>query len=145
MKPSLKNMPKLKLVELLRRRKMSLRQLLDEFGITTYDGLLARCHRLGVMPPDESEFKLAMPNTQVNNPSEGVVVFDLLDRTELHQILKEQQVHDDIHDTYPPIMYGPGCVDDFQLVPKLSQLEVEPSAEPTEPTQKKLRKKKEVS
>lgn len=110
-------MPKLKLVELLRRRKMSLRQLLDEFGITTYDGLLARCNRLGVMPPEELEFKQAMPqNILVNNPSEGVVVSDLVD----------------FFPPEPEDVVTTGDSDNSAILP-----------EPTEHSQKKLRKKKE--
>lgn len=76
MKVPVKNMPRLKLTDLLRRRKMSLRQLLDEFGITTFEGLLIRCDRMGVTPPEKSEFKLAYPVKPVNSPQEGVVVLE---------------------------------------------------------------------
>ena len=71
-----KNLPRLKLSDLLRRRKMTLRQLLDEFGITTYDSLIERCNRMGVAPPTENEFSVVAPSP-VNNPSEGVFVIEI--------------------------------------------------------------------
>ena len=71
-----KNLPRLKLSDLLRRRKMTLRQLLDEFGITTYDSLIERCNRMGVAPPTENEFLVVAPSP-VNNPSEGVFVIEI--------------------------------------------------------------------
>ena len=68
-----KNVPRLKLGDLLRRRKMSLKTFMDEFGVTTYEALTFRCKRLGVQAPEESEFKaLNMP--MVSDPSEGVIV-----------------------------------------------------------------------
>lgn len=83
-----KNLPRLKLSNLLRRRKMTLRQLLDEFGITTYDSLIERCNRMGVAPPDENEF-LAVAPVPVNNPSEGVFVIEIVATEE--QIQQQQQ------------------------------------------------------
>lgn len=77
MKIRINNMPKLRLVDLLKRRKMTLRQLLDEFGITTYEGLLIRCTRMGVLPPDEPEFDdVFTVKHVVNNPTEGIVVLE---------------------------------------------------------------------
>jgi hypothetical protein len=79
MKITLNNMPTLKLAALLKRRKMTLKQLLNEFGITTFDALVNRCQRMGVVPPSLDEFNAASGNTNeslptVNNPSEGIVV-----------------------------------------------------------------------
>src|SRR5689334_11677525 len=76
MRVVVKNMPKLKLSDLLRRRKMTLRALLDEFGITTYEGLVIRCDRMGCAAPSEAEFKVAYPVGPVNSPTEGVVVLE---------------------------------------------------------------------
>lgn len=55
---------------------MTLRQLLDEFGITTYDSLIERCNRMGVAPPTEDEFLVVAPSP-VNNPPEGVFVIEV--------------------------------------------------------------------
>ncbi len=71
-----KNMPRLGLNDLLRRRKMTLQQLLTSFGITTYTGLVNHCDRIGVLAPSEGDFKAASPSVPVNNPQEGVVVVE---------------------------------------------------------------------
>lgn len=77
MKVTIKNLPKLSLKDVLRRRKMTLRNHLDEFGITTYDGLMNRCNRVGILPPTKEEFLEAYPDEPVNNPQEGIVVLDV--------------------------------------------------------------------
>jgi len=77
MKINVKNMPKINLNDLLRRRKMTLIQFLNEFGITTYEALLSRCERIGVNPPDLEEFTTIFQSTNVtNNPQDGVVVIE---------------------------------------------------------------------
>lgn len=70
-----KNQPRLKLSDLLRRRKMHLKQMLDERGITAYETLAIWCHRIGVVPPTEAEFREVMP-VRINSPQEGVVVLE---------------------------------------------------------------------
>lgn len=74
---TLKNQPRLRLADLLRRRRMQLQQFLAEFGITTYEGLCERCRRMGVAPPELQDFEAVIPPTaKVNNPTEGVVVLE---------------------------------------------------------------------
>lgn len=68
--------PKLKLTDLLRRRKMTLKQLLDEYGITTYSSLTIRCDRMGVLPPTHDEFTNVVGTIVVSSPTEGVVVLE---------------------------------------------------------------------
>jgi hypothetical protein len=75
MKFKIQNEPRLKLTDLLKRRKMTLKQFIDEFGITTYDGLINRCVRMGVAAPDEADFK-PLVSVIVNNPVEGIVVIE---------------------------------------------------------------------
>jgi hypothetical protein len=77
MKVKLKNMPRLKLQDLLRRRKTNLRDFVNTFGIVTYDALKIRCDWLGVTPPSIEEFD-ALGVTVVNVPSDGVIVVDPL-------------------------------------------------------------------
>lgn len=67
---------RLKLHDLLKRRRMGLKQFIDEYGISTYEGLVNRCDRMGVAPPSEADFKEAFPSPPVNNPIEGVVVVE---------------------------------------------------------------------
>ena len=55
---------------------MGLKQFIDEYGISTYEGLMNRCDRMGVASPSEADFKEAFPSPPVNNPIEGVVVVE---------------------------------------------------------------------
>lgn len=59
---------------------MTLKHFLHEFGITTYEGFLNRCERMGVTPSDEDEFRECFPDElpTVNNPLEGIVVIEPL-------------------------------------------------------------------
>ncbi len=72
-----KNLPKLSLLNLLKRRKSNLALFLKESGIVTYETLKTRCDSLGVETPSPEEFKEVtghngVPN--VSSPTEGVVV-----------------------------------------------------------------------
>lgn len=69
------NVSSLKLTELLRRRRTTLRQYIFEFGVTTYETLCEKCERIGVLPPTKEEFFEASPPV-VNSPAEGVVVLE---------------------------------------------------------------------
>lgn len=73
----LKNQPKLQLADLLKRRKMTLLQFVTEHAITTYEGLCARCERMGVAAPDEEAYGIGVPfPVVVNSPQEGVIVIE---------------------------------------------------------------------
>lgn len=135
---TLKNMPRLKLADLLRRRKMTLRQLLDEFGITTYNGLCIRCERMGCAAPPEEDFKAAYPTGPVNSPQEGVVVLEpppVVDDITGRQIDPEAPAVPEVRVITEPA---------GQLLPN-DVVNGEPVEEPTAPPQKKPRKKKEVA
>lgn len=74
-----KNLPKLTLVNLLRRRKTDLKQFLEDSGIVAYESLKIRCSSLGVSPPTPEEFKEAGGGAEVpvvSSPTEGVVVVE---------------------------------------------------------------------
>src|SRR5262245_42644452 len=88
MNVKLKNLPKLRLGDLLRRRKMTLKQFLDESGVHSYGGLVERCHSIGVLPPDEAENHVAQP-VMVSSPQDGVVVLEppaVIDEITGHEI-----------------------------------------------------------
>jgi len=75
----LKNQPRLRLTDVLRRRRSSLKSLLDERGISTYAALEIYCDRLGVTVPRREECHAAFPtspNGLVNSPQEGVIVLN---------------------------------------------------------------------
>jgi hypothetical protein len=70
-----KHQPRLKLSDLLRRRKTTLKQMLLDRGITAYGTLVIWCDRIGVLPPTEEEFHEVVP-VPVNSAQEGVVVLE---------------------------------------------------------------------
>lgn len=67
---------KVTLVNLLRRKKTTLKRYLEENGIVTYELLASRCNSMGALPPSEAEFKAAQGTTkyEVSSPTEGIVV-----------------------------------------------------------------------
>jgi len=67
---------KVNLTDILRRRKKSLQQFLDETGIVTYELLKERCRSMGVSPPCEEQFLNVMGRgmPEVSSPAEGVIV-----------------------------------------------------------------------
>lgn len=75
MNTEIKNLPRLRLADLLRRRKMRLERFLDESGIHSYGGLVAKCKKIGVQPPTETEYRSVRP-IQVSSQQDGVVVLD---------------------------------------------------------------------
>ena len=71
----LRNTSRLRLTDMLRKRKMTLKMFVDELGITTHESLIARCNRMGVEAPSVEEFsKLGI--AIVTNPTEGVIVLE---------------------------------------------------------------------
>ncbi len=76
---NLPNQPKLRLSDLLKRRKSSLKQYITDHGISTFESLKESCNRLGVASPTEDEYLAIMPKVAVaSHPQEGVVVIDPL-------------------------------------------------------------------
>lgn len=68
---------KISLTGILSRRRKSLKNFLQEFGIVSYESLKMRCDAMGVQAPTEQEFVFAMGNPilpELSSPTEGVVV-----------------------------------------------------------------------
>lgn len=63
----------IRLEDLLRRRKSTLNQFMNDRGITTYEGLDGVCKRLGVLTPNQGSF-IECIDHYVSNPAAGVVV-----------------------------------------------------------------------
>lgn len=76
-KIKLKNLPRLKLTNLLKRRKSTLNDFMKEFGLTTYESLKITCARMGVETPTIEEFNeldtVSNGKQFINSPAEGVV------------------------------------------------------------------------
>jgi hypothetical protein len=67
----------IKLEDLLKRRKTTLKKFLGERGITNYRMLEDTCSRLGVVTPSTEAFSACVP-TYVTDPTAGVIVVDPL-------------------------------------------------------------------
>lgn len=65
----------IRLEDLLRRRKSSLKDFLKDRGVTTYEGLDALCKRLGVLTPNHQTF-VDYVDKYISNPAAGVVIID---------------------------------------------------------------------
>lgn len=61
--------------KLLKRKKLTLEQYVRDNGIVTYELLINKCARLGVVPPTPDEFD-ALKVQFVNSPTEGIVVVE---------------------------------------------------------------------
>lgn len=72
---NIKNLPQLRLADLLRRRKMTLNSFIEESGVQTYEALALKCERLGCVPPLREEWQALRPAI-VSSPSDGVIVMD---------------------------------------------------------------------
>lgn len=69
--------PRLKLADLLRRRRTTLSAFVAELGVTTHASLAIWCKRMGVVPPTHEEFVIALPLAEkVNSAQEGVIVLE---------------------------------------------------------------------
>lgn len=72
--------PKLRLADVLRRRRTNLSAFVAELGITTYTSLCVWCKRMGVSPPESKEFEVIFPpEIHINSPQEGVIVLEAPD------------------------------------------------------------------
>lgn len=73
----LKNQPSLTLTNVLRRRRTTLKELVNDLGVSTYAGLQRWCDRMGIVAPSQDEFdKVIPPSVRVNSPMEGVIVLE---------------------------------------------------------------------
>ena len=71
----IKGLPPIKLQDLLKKRRMPLKDFLKNTGIATYPTLLQHCESIGVSPPSEEDFKLAL-GEPVSSPQEGFIILD---------------------------------------------------------------------
>lgn len=67
--PRLPPQPKLGLIDLLRRRRMTLQDFFKENVVNTYDELLAWCQLVGVAPPAKDEWEeMKLPSVSSEKP-----------------------------------------------------------------------------
>lgn len=75
---NVKNMPKLTLANLLKRRKTTLLQFIKDSGIQAYGALVERCSAMGVQPPSEEEYTSVVPVATATSQQDGIIVVDPL-------------------------------------------------------------------
>lgn len=63
----------IRLEDLLRRRKSTLNQFMQERGITTYESLDGICKRLGVLTPNQGSF-IECIDHYISNPGAGIII-----------------------------------------------------------------------
>lgn len=107
MKVFVKNLPRLHLLYLLQRRKTTLTIFVAESGITTYEDLIGRCERMGVVAPTEDEFMAIRTTGRVNSPQEGIVVVEPPESVERPKKAKRQKKNDDEQTpvVLPPLLH----------------------------------------
>jgi len=89
----------IKLEDLLKRRKSTLKQFLKDRGITTYEGLDGTCKRLGVLTPDQSSFTECV-DRYVSNPAAGVVVIPpapVIEESTGHPMMSDEDKFEEFH------------------------------------------------
>lgn len=122
---TLKNLPRLHLADLLRRRKTTLTAFIQEAGIQAYGALVERCAALGVQPPTEAEYTVIVPE-RVSSQQDGVIVVDPFP-------VIDEFTGKEIDPDVEPIEPGVKVIIDAETE----------SSEPTVDTQKKQKKKKD--
>lgn len=68
--------PSIGLLDILRKRRISFKKFILDFGINSYESLKLRCERMGVVPPVESKFNEAKGSEFVNSPTDGILVLE---------------------------------------------------------------------
>lgn len=152
--------PKLKLADLLRRRRTTLTAFVNELGVTTHAGLAHWCVRMGVLPPSYEDFIAIFPPAErVNSAQEGVVVLNapaVIDEATGYDIDPEAPVFQGVEVKVVTDVSVPIITEDYDVdvnvllavsgsLSNEQQIEVVVPDEPTEGTQKKTRKKKDYS
>jgi hypothetical protein len=72
----LKGIPPIKLTSLLKKKRILLKNYLKDVGISSYQTLLKKCEKMGVLPPEEKEFLEATEGKIVSSPQEGIIVVE---------------------------------------------------------------------
>lgn len=76
-----RSLSKVSLMDILRRKKKTLKNFLNDTGIIAYETLLERCSSMGVMAPDielfnETVGKKSEIEFSASSPTEGIVMLE---------------------------------------------------------------------
>ncbi len=75
----LKNQPKITLELVLKRRKSTLKNFINEAGVQNYSGLVELCRRLGVANVPEDVYNKEIKPQLVTSQQDGIVVIDVIE------------------------------------------------------------------
>lgn len=111
MRYKIKGQQPLSLFDLLKKRKITLSKFTKDFGITAYVTLANKCKSIGVTPPSEEQFNLALGGV-FSSPQEGIVVLDppSLTKEDGHKVLVDEFVQS--QDLSPEVIPAPAEEDD---------------------------------
>lgn len=87
----LKNQPKLTLESLLKRRKTTLKNFLNDAGVQSYSGLIELCKRLGIAPISEQDYISETGSRLVTSQEDGIVVIEPLPVEDVKRIKKNRK------------------------------------------------------
>lgn len=76
----IKGLPPIKLIDLLKKRRITLQKFIKDSGMNSYQTLLSKCEKMGVSAPGEAEFREAVGGI-FSSPQEGVIVLEPPDLT----------------------------------------------------------------
>ena len=75
MRYQIKGQPPIRLVDLLKKRRTTLRDFVKNMGISAYSTLVEKCKKMGVSAPEEGQFQEALGGNY-SSPQEGLIVLD---------------------------------------------------------------------
>jgi hypothetical protein len=75
----LKNAPHVTLTALIKRRKTTLKQFIQDAGVQSYPGLKSLCQILGLKEVDEATYEKAVGRPVVTSQQDGIVVLGALE------------------------------------------------------------------
>jgi hypothetical protein len=98
-KVNIKNQDKLKLEDLLRRRKTSFEEFVKSHAIYSYSSLLEICKRIGVTPPVEDNVKDFFVEQIASDEQEGIVVVEISTKENLSHSEEESKSGEHLYTT----------------------------------------------
>lgn len=72
---TIKGLPQIKLLDLLKKKRTNLKDFLHNIGIASYGTLQKKCEKMGVAAPTFEVFQNALGEV-VSSPAEGLIVLD---------------------------------------------------------------------
>jgi hypothetical protein len=84
-----KNLPQIKLVDLLKKKRVSLKEFIHNGGIHSFEALKERCSRMGVQSPSSEEWEKSKQEV-TTTPTEGIIVLEPIVNEEIPEEIVSQ-------------------------------------------------------